>query len=91
MARARVQLKEGQTCVVAGRRWVVNKPVILTDEKDIASYRANGRFAVTDLAEPAKKKAAPKEKGNKPDGSGKSSGGSEKTGKKGDDNKGGSE
>ena len=62
MARARVQLIQGLSYDAgAGKVWRKGQPEILTNEKEIARYKANARFSVTMLKEPARQKAAAKD------------------------------
>lgn len=73
MARAKVVLRKCQTFQAApskgGRKWKKGAPVTLTNENEIAYYKGQSEFVVTDLGEP-KKKAAKEEPATDDGGSG---------------------
>ncbi len=56
MARARVELKGSVSYVIDGRVWKKRKPQILTNDGEIARYKAIGGFSVSMLDEESKPK-----------------------------------
>ena len=59
MARSRVTLKEGRSFSTARRTFLLDRPVIIGNETEIAELKGNSRFEVEDLDSPgpAKQKA----------------------------------
>jgi hypothetical protein len=77
MARAKVVLRGCQTFQASpskgGRKWKKGAPVVLTNENEIAYYKTQTEFTVTELGEPKKKAAKPE-----PDEGGGEDGGASK-------------
>ena len=58
MVQAKVILKGAKTYTLNGRRFIQDVPVIISDEKKVKEFQANGHFSVTLLKAKVKSEEA---------------------------------